>query len=77
MFLNMLLTLRNSSSNKKFLKDDGILLIDVPNEFNDFQIAGRDLHNLNDWWVAPPNHLNYFSKSSLENFLKELKFNVV
>ncbi len=61
---------------KKILKDDGILLIDVPNEFNDFQIAGRDLHNLNDWWVAPPNHLNYFSKSSLENFLKQLKFNV-
>ena len=61
---------------RKILKNDGILLIDVPNEFNDFQVAGRDLHSLNDWWVAPPNHLNYFSKTSLETFLEELKFNV-
>ncbi len=61
---------------KKILKKGGILLIDVPNEFNDFQIAGRDVNNLEDWWICPPNHLNYFSKSSLEKFLKELKLNV-
>ncbi len=61
---------------RKILKKDGILLIDVPNEFNDFQVVGRDLHSLDDWWIAPPNHLNYFNKASLETFLKELKFDV-
>ena len=54
MCLNMWLIQKNNSSNQKNSKNDGILLIDVPNEFNDFQVAGRDLHSLNDWWVAPP-----------------------
>jgi len=61
---------------KEILEPDGILTIDVPNEFNDFQIAGRDAHGLNDWWIAPPNHLNYFSKDSLVNFLENLGFSV-
>tara|TARA_B100001057_G_scaffold208613_3_gene209305 strand:- start:110 stop:991 length:882 start_codon:yes stop_codon:yes gene_type:complete len=61
---------------KEILKPDGILAIDVPNEFNDFQITGRDVHGLNDWWIAPPNHLNYFSKDSLVNFLQSLGFSV-
>ncbi len=55
---------------KEILKPNGILVIDVPNEFNDFQTVGRDVHKLNDWWVVPPNHLNYFSKDSLVNFLE-------
>lgn len=59
---------------KEIMKPSGILAIDVPNEFNDFQTAGRDVHKLNDWWVAPPNHLNYFSKDSLVNFLESLGF---
>lgn len=61
---------------KKILKPNGILVIDVPNEFNDFQLAGRDVHDLDDWWVAPPNHLNYFSKDSLVKLLDNMGFNV-
>tara|TARA_B100001057_G_C22786188_1_gene925657 strand:- start:215 stop:1096 length:882 start_codon:yes stop_codon:yes gene_type:complete len=61
---------------KDILKPNGILAIDVPNEFNDFQTTGRDVHGLNDWWIAPPNHLNYFSKDSLVNFLQSLGFSV-
>ena len=34
---------------KEILKPNGILAIDVPNEFNDFQTVGRDVHGLNDW----------------------------
>ena len=45
-------------------------------EFNDFQTSGRDVHGLNDWWVAPPNHLNYFSKDSLVNLLESLGFKI-
>jgi 2-polyprenyl-3-methyl-5-hydroxy-6-metoxy-1,4-benzoquinol methylase len=52
------------------LKQGGLLIIDVPNEFNPFQTAGRDVHNLNDWWVSPPGHLNYFSKDTLKATLE-------
>lgn len=61
---------------KNIMMPNGILMIDVPNEFNDFQTSGRDVHNLTDWWVAPPNHLNYFSKDSLVELLKSLGFSV-
>lgn len=52
------------------LTTGGLIIIDVPNEFNAFQTAARDLHSLNDWWVAPPGHLNYFDKDSLVRLLE-------
>ncbi len=61
---------------KEILHPKGILIIDVPNEFNDFQTSGRDVHGLNDWWVAPPNHLNYFSNTSLKKLLNHLNFDI-
>ena len=61
---------------KKIIKKNGILVIDVPNEFNEFQLSGRDTHKLNDWWIAPPNHLNYFSRDSLVNLLEKFDFEV-
>jgi 2-polyprenyl-3-methyl-5-hydroxy-6-metoxy-1,4-benzoquinol methylase len=61
---------------KKLINKDGILVIDVPNDFNDFQTVGRTVHDLNDWWVAPPNHLNYFSRDSLVKLLKHLGFKI-
>jgi 2-polyprenyl-3-methyl-5-hydroxy-6-metoxy-1,4-benzoquinol methylase len=47
----------------------GLLVIDVPNEFNDFQLSGQAVHGLREWWVAPPAHLNYFSGSTLRALL--------
>ena len=61
---------------KKILKPKGVLVVDVPNEFNDFQLASRDTHNLKNWWIAPPNHLNYFSKDSLVKLLESLSFSI-
>ena len=62
---------------QKVLVPGGIIVIDVPNEFNKFQIAGRDTHNLDNWWVAPPGHLNYFSPETLGNLLKGCNFEPV
>lgn len=58
------------------LKPGGLIIIDVPNEFNTFQIAGRDVHGLTDWWVAPPAHLNYFSRQTLQNLLQGCGYDV-
>jgi 2-polyprenyl-3-methyl-5-hydroxy-6-metoxy-1,4-benzoquinol methylase len=55
---------------EKVLNRGGLIIIDVPNEFNSFQLAARDLHGLDNWWVAPPAHLNYFSKDTLCSLLE-------
>ena len=54
----------------ELLKPGGVLIIDVPNEFNAFQTAAVDIHDLNQWWVGPPAHLNYFSVTTLNNLLE-------
>lgn len=54
----------------KVLAPTGLLVIEVPNDFNAFQVAGQKLHGLRPWWVAPPAHLNYFSASTLSSALR-------
>lgn len=61
---------------KELLKSGGLLVIDVPNEFNDFQTVGNAEFNLNEWWVCPPNHINYFSVSSLNHLLNICGYDV-
>ncbi len=55
----------------------GLLIIDVPNEFNIFQTVGCEVNNLSEWWVAPPAHLNYFSVSTLRALLIGEGFSIV
>jgi SAM-dependent methyltransferase len=47
------------------IRPNGALVIEVPNDFNALQEAAVDLHDLDEWWVAPPAHLNYFTVDSL------------
>jgi len=60
----------------ELLISGGLLIVDVPNEFNAFQLTGRDIHQLHDWWVCPPCHLNYFSTDTLCNLLKGVGYTV-
>ena len=52
--------------NNNYMQSGSLLQIEVPNEFNPFQTAAQKLYDLDQWWVAPPAHLNYFSKASLQ-----------
>ena len=61
----------------KLLKPGGLLVIDVPNEFNDFQTAANKEHKLKEWWICPPNHINYFSASSLRKLLTACGYQVI
>ncbi|HEX3693115.1 MAG TPA: class I SAM-dependent methyltransferase [Solirubrobacteraceae bacterium] len=56
------------------LSPGGVVTIHVPNDFNPHQLAARDVLGLEDWWVAPPFHLNYFSFDSLERLLARCGF---
>ena len=67
-------TLRNIAD--KLLKPGGLLVVDVPNEFNDFQTIANDEFGLGEWWVCPPAHLNYFSCSSLKVLLDKCGYDV-
>ncbi len=62
---------------EKLLNDGGLLAIDVPNEFNDFQEIANAEYDLGEWWVCPPNHINYFSNSSLCILLDAAGYEIV
>jgi hypothetical protein len=58
------------------LAPGGILVIDVPNEFNAFQLCAQKVHRLDPWWIAPPAHLNYFSAPTLKSLLAGVGYRV-
>jgi 2-polyprenyl-3-methyl-5-hydroxy-6-metoxy-1,4-benzoquinol methylase len=60
----------------QLIKPGGLLVIDVPNEFNDFQTIADAEYSLGQWWVFPPSHINYFSTSSLKRLLNPCGYNV-
>lgn len=51
------------------IEPGGLLVLEVPNDFNALQKAARELHGLAEWWVAPPAHLNYFNGETLSRLL--------
>ena len=59
------------------LTENGILLLQVPNDFNMMQKVAVEKNNCKEWWFCPPQHLSYFSPTSLENLLKAYGFNSV
>jgi SAM-dependent methyltransferase len=67
-------TLKNISD--QLLNENGILVIDVPNDFNTFQKVANTEFGLNEWWVVSPNHINYFSCSSLIKVLKDCGYKI-
>ena len=69
---NLLRTLHD-----KILASDGLLVIDVPNEYNDFQVTADEEYDLKQWWFAPPCHINYFSQSTLSALLTKCGYEVV
>lgn len=61
----------------EMLEPGGVVLIISPNDYNPFQLALREHLGFKPWWVAPPEHINYFSFDSLEALLNRTGFDVV
>lgn len=59
------------------IKQNGLLTLVVPNDFNPLQLILRDHLGFKPWWVAPPHHLNYFSHESLKALVERLGFEVL
>jgi SAM-dependent methyltransferase len=62
---------------KKHMEKDGILIIEVPNEFNSLQLAYITKNGLQPYWIALPDHLNYFNKRGLETLLERTGFSLL
>ncbi len=82
LLLNVLEHLREPANllralHDKIIAKDGLLVIDVPNEYNAFQEAANEEYGLKEWWFSPPAHLNYFSPSTLGALLTRCGYEVV
>lgn len=62
----------------RLLAPGGVLAITVPNDFSPLQRAARAAGVIDrDFWVAPPQHLNYFNAANLPPLLQRMGFEVV
>ncbi len=59
------------------LRDGGLLIIRVPNDFNILQLIANQEYNLNQWWVCAPQHINYFTINHLEQLVKKCGYEVI
>ena len=53
------------------------MLLRVPNEFNVLQVTADRAHSLKQWWVVPPQHINYFSRESLQALFAGCGYDVI
>ena len=58
------------------LTPGGIVCLSVPNDYNPFQQAVREVESYEPWWLAPPHHLNYFNFYSISKLLNAAGFEV-
>lgn len=58
------------------LRPGGALVVEVPNDFNDLQEAAVRKLGVDRWWIADPDHINYFDFDSLSRTLDALSFDV-
>ncbi len=61
----------------RFLAPGGRLVIRVPNDFNPLQLAAQAALGLEPWWIAVPDHVNYFDHATIVAILERLGLDVV
>jgi len=81
LLINVLEHLRNPADvliqiKNNLLNKEGVLVIDVPNEFNAFQEVANTELDLKEWWINPPSHINYFTVKSLVDLLEKIGFEI-
>ncbi|MBN1692224.1 MAG: class I SAM-dependent methyltransferase [Dehalococcoidales bacterium] len=62
---------------QKLLLPNGVICISVPNDFNILQLQAQKEIKKPQWWVAPPDHVNYFNFESLYAFMEKLGYEVI
>ena len=65
------------ASVKPLLDDNGLLILRVPNDFSEIQFAAEQIVSKKHWWVANPDHINYFNLKSINKIFAKLGFKIV
>jgi SAM-dependent methyltransferase len=61
---------------RSFLGDGGLVAIRVPNDFNPLQAEVRRALGHRAWWIAAPDHINYFDHETLAAAVRGAGFEV-
>jgi 2-polyprenyl-3-methyl-5-hydroxy-6-metoxy-1,4-benzoquinol methylase len=64
-------------TSRSLLAKGGLLILRVPNDYTEIQKVAEQLSTRKQWWVANPDHINYFSAKSIRTVFNELGFEVV
>lgn len=59
------------------MADNGLLVVVVPNDYNPLQFAACAQHALLPYWLAPPQHLWYFTPKCLQLLLRRCGFDIL
>jgi SAM-dependent methyltransferase len=59
------------------LRTGGLVCLRVPNDFSEIQEAARQKLKAEPWWIAVPDHINYFNFESLRTTFNHCGFDKV
>jgi SAM-dependent methyltransferase len=59
------------------LKQNGIICIALPNDFNPIQVTLEKVDKFEPWWIAPPHHINYFDFKTLRDFIAGFNYEIL
>ena len=62
---------------RRILCANGLLYLSVANDFNPIQMVLWKECGFDPWWICPPEHLNYFSKESLNELAIYTGYSIV
>lgn len=62
--------LRNLRAASRVLRDGGLLIVRGGNDFNPLQRAAVDSLGIREWWVSPPEHINYLNFEAVEAMMR-------
>jgi SAM-dependent methyltransferase len=61
---------------QSYLEGGGLIAVRVPNDFNPLQAEVRRVLGHRAWWIAAPDHINYFDHGSLAATIRGVGFEI-